>query len=290
MFQISQFRTDEPLTTEQAKFIDERIAVAARQVLVGRKLAPVRGPVGLGVQLYSYDKLSEMSAAQVDFLFSALSKDTINLTRLNVPIPVLHKEFQIDRRDLESSRRMGTPLDSSAAEAAAYKVGLQEDTLLIEGYAPDGTNYRIQGFYQAAGNDYSTAKDFGTATNIPDAINGAISLLIADGVYPPYNILLHPTQWGETNVLIANTGRSYREWIREAVGGEVYVSPAITTGTGLMCAGQNAGFFEIVVGQDLTTELELQPLSLGGSLFGRVYECLVPIVKDSNALCKLSSI
>jgi len=57
-----------------------------------------------------------------------------------------------------------------------------------------------------------------------------------------------------------------------------------------MCAGQNSGFFEIVVGQDLTTELELQPLSLGGSLFGRVYECLVPIVKDSNALCKLSSI
>jgi uncharacterized linocin/CFP29 family protein len=231
-----------------------------------------------------------MSAAQVDFLFSAISKDTINLTRNDLPVPVLHKEFQIDRRDLESSRRLGTPLDTSAAEAAAYRVGVQEDSLVLQGYAPDGSNYRIQGFYQGAGNDYSTAKDFGTATNIPDAINGAIALLIADSIYSPYNLILHPTQWAETGPLIGSTSRSYRDWIKEAIGGDIFITPAMTAGTGLMMTAPNSGFSEIALAQDMATELEMQPLSLGGNLFGRVYECLVPIVKDSNALCKLSSI
>jgi uncharacterized linocin/CFP29 family protein len=291
MFQITQFRMDEPLTLEQAKSIDDRIAIAARQVMVGRKLANVRGPLGLGVQIFSYDKLTEMSDAGIDMVFKAMGAvDDIALGRTDLPVPIVHKEFNIDRRDLESSRRMGTPLDTSSAEAAAYKAAIAEDKLLILGWAPDGSTYRINGFYNGAANSEAGA-DFTTPTNIPISVNVAIGDLLADNIYPPYNMVLHPTQYAETLPLIGSTGTSYRQWILDSLGGgSLFVTPAITVGTGLIMQAAPSPFAEIELGQDLVTEMEMKPLALGGDLFGRVYETLVPVLRDPNVACKLTSI
>jgi uncharacterized linocin/CFP29 family protein len=133
MLQLNQFRTDSPISEEQYKLLDEKVYFAARKIVVGRRLLPIYGPLGLGVQQVSHDVLTEMADAIINFVFQTESKDVINLTRTNLKVPVLSKEFEIDRRDIESSRRYGTPLDLSAAGSAAYKVAILEDDLIISG-------------------------------------------------------------------------------------------------------------------------------------------------------------
>lgn len=284
---------DEPLTTEQGAYIKQRAVFSARRAFVGRKLfgTAIR-KIDAGAQTFGYDTLTEVSNASLDFQWPGReSQDIVNLARTTVGIPVLHKEFEINKLDLASSNMTGTPLNTSNAESAAYKVAYLEDTLLILGYAADGTNYDINGLYNAAGNDYSTSKDFSTATNIPAAINGAIALLLADNIMPPYNLTLHPTQYAETLTLIANTAVSYLQWIVESMqGGSVYVTPAITDTTGMMTKANPDGMFEYVVSEDLTTSTEILDLTRGNNLFGKVYVRGLPVVYDSNAICKLSSI
>jgi uncharacterized linocin/CFP29 family protein len=290
MIRLDQFRMDSPISEEQYKLLDSKVYAAARKILIGRQLIPFYGPLGLGVQQVSHDVLTEMADAIMSFVFQTESQDIINLTRTNLKVPVLSKEFEIDRRDIESSRRYGTPLDLSAAGSAAYKVALLEDDLIINGYAADGTNLDINGLYNAAGNDYSTTKDFGTAGNALAAVAGAMDLLMADSIFPPYNMVLNPTQFMEAKAheLSTGSGRIELDVVKELIGGNIFATPTMAAAKGMLLATPNDMFFDLAVAQDLTTETEILPKTK--NLYGRVFECVVPRIKDSNAICKLSSI
>lgn len=283
---------DEPLTTEQGAFIKQRAVFAARRAMVARKLfgTAIR-KIDAGSQTFGYDTLTEVSNAALDFQWPGReTQDIVNLARTTVGIPNLHKEFEINKLDLAASNQTGTPLNTSTAESAAYKVALLEDTLLILGYAADGTNYDINGLYNAAGNTFGGAT-WGTGTNIPLSINGAIAVLLTDNIMPPYNLTLHPDQYAETLVFVANTAVSYLQWITESMqGGSVYVTPSITAGTAMMTKANPDGMFEYVMAEDFTTETEILSKQLGNNLFGRVYARGLPVVYDSNAISTITGI
>jgi len=57
------------ITTEQYRQLKTEVVVAARRANVARKLMAVRGPMGLGVQQYSYDTLTELSEAITSHIF-----------------------------------------------------------------------------------------------------------------------------------------------------------------------------------------------------------------------------
>jgi uncharacterized linocin/CFP29 family protein len=207
-----------------------------------------------------------------------------------VGIPNLHKEFEINKLDLAGSRMTGAPLNTTSAESAAYRVAMLEDSLLIDGYSADGTTYEISGLYQSAGNTFGGAT-WGTATNIPLSINGVKAVLLTDNIMPPYNLTLHPDQYVETLVFVANTAVSYAQWITEALGGgSIYVTPAITAGTGMMTKANPDGMFEYVMAEDLTTETETLSIKEGQNLFGRVYVRGLPVVYDTNAIGSITGI
>lgn len=284
---------DEPLTTEQGQYIKQRAVFAARRAFVGRKLfgTAIR-KIDAGAQTFGYDTLTEAANAALDFQWPGReSQDIVNLARTTVGIPVLHKEFEINKLDLASSRMTGAPLNTSTAESAAYKVSLLEDALLILGYSADGTNYDIKGLYNAAGNSEASSLDWGTGANIVTSINNTIALLLADNIMPPYNLTVHPDQYVQARVLISNTAVSYLQWITESLqGGAVYVTPAITAGTGMMTKANPDGMFEYVMAEDLTTETEILSKKQGENLFGRVYIRGLPVVYDTNAICKMTTI
>lgn len=284
---------DEPLTTEQGQFIRARAVFAARRTFVGRKLfgTAVR-KIDAGAQTFGYDTLTEVADASLDMNWPGRqSQDIINLARSTVAIPNLHKEFEINKLDLASSLMSGSPLNTTNAESAAYKVATLEDILCILGYAADGTNYDINGLYNAAGNSEATALDYGTKANIETSINNTIALLLADNILPPYNLTLHPDQFSQTLALIANTAVSYRQWIEQSLmGGAIFVTPAIAAGTGMMSKADPEGMFELVLAEDLTVETETLSIKEGQNLFGRVYVRGLPIVYDSNAICKMTQI
>ena len=289
MKSLRQVGLDEVLTTEQGQQIREAAVHAARRQMVARKLLPIKGPLGAGVQVFGYDNLTEVSDARIDLSWpGAESKDIINLARATVAIPNIHKETEINKLDLAASRMSGTPLNLSNVESVSYKVALLEDALIINGWSRDGTNYDINGLYQGAGLDESTSLDWGTKANIETSINNGIGLMLAQNIIPPYNLTLHPTQYGQTLALIANTSRSYRNWIREAIEGGVFMSAALAAGSGLLSKANTEGMFEYVLAEDLSVyEAVIQK---SGNLFVKVYVRGIPVIYDANALCKLSAI
>lgn len=294
---------DALLTQEEYQKLRQKVVKALRQKLVVRQIFRdlYSAPLGIGVEEFGYDKETDMSAAEVAYEFKHFSEDIPETTRGTIKIPLLAKKFFIPRRTLAASRRLGRPLDSRSANSAAYRVANLENQLIFQGWASDGSNYDINGFYQAAGNDYSTSKDFGTAGNAIDAVSGAIALLNNDEVYGPYTLFLNPTQFGELAASVLSSGVREIEVVKALLSaeeegttaprnirsGKIYGVPYITAGTGLLI-GNVPEFAEIVVGADADTEIWEHPDHIGTK--GMVFEALVPIVYEPNALSKLSSI
>lgn len=143
------------------------------------------------------------------------------------------------------------------------------------------------GLYKAAGNTV-TGADWSTKANIETSINAAIAKLLEDNINPPYNVVVNPAQYAESLALIANTSRSFRDWIREVTQGEIYSTPAITAATGMVCKAGAEGMFEYVMAEDVSVFTEVLPKS--HNLFGKVYVRGLPVVYDSNAICTMTTI
>ena len=279
---------DEPLTSEQGYYLLQSAIKVARRDFVGRKLLPIRF-IDPATQTFGYDTLTEMSAARIDPKYPGKETlDITNLTRTPVNIPCLHKEFEIPKSDLDASRMTGVPLNTAYSDAATYQVGLLEDTMLILGTTTQGTV--INGLYNGAGNSEGTSLDWGTSANIITSINNTIALLAADHIYKPYNLVLNPTQEGEASVLIGSGPSTYLDWIKARIGGTVFITEAMTAGLGLMTKANPVGMFEYVVAEDLTIKTEQESVRDGEGLFGKSYVRGLPVIYDSNALCKMTTI
>jgi uncharacterized linocin/CFP29 family protein len=284
---------DEVLTTEQGQYIRDRAVEAARRSLKGRQLfgTSVR-KIDSGAQTYGYDTLTHVSAASLEFVWPGKQNlDAVNLARTSVAIPVLKKEFEINKLDLAASQLSGTPLNTVTADSAAYKVAYLEDSMLINGFSFDGTNYDINGLFKAAGNTDGSSLDWGTSANIITSINNGIGLLLDDGIDGPWNLTINPTQRGQLNSNIANTAVTYKQWVTEQLeGGSIITSAAMPESDGMLTPVNAEGKFEYVVAEDLTTQTELTSVKEGQNLFGRVYVRGLPIVYDANAICTLTVI
>jgi uncharacterized linocin/CFP29 family protein len=269
--------------------IKDRIVFTARTQSVARRLINARlVGGGIAVQQWTYDQANEVSDALLTYAFTDTAEDQIELSRTDVPIPVLHKEFRIGRRDLAAAQRGGFALNAATASSAAYKVMNLENSMVLNGYAADGSNYDIKGLYQSAANT-KTGADFGTAGNALKSVAGAIELMMADEITGPYNLTLNPTQYMELAISESAGGNPELPAVLKLLeGGEIITTSWQAAGTGMLTADKNSGFFELVVPQDMTFETEI--LQKSKDLWGRVYECVIPVIYDPNAICKITGI
>lgn len=292
---------DVALTAEQGRKIKTEVVFAARRKCVGRRLFTyMPEPLGIGYEEFGYDTLSEVSAATLGFVWpGAGNKDIINLARTVVNIPVLKKEAEINKIKLAASQQRGTPLRTSNIVSQAYRVALLEDAMIINGYTNDGVTYEIQGLYQAAGQSYGVASDWGTPANIITSINGVIALLLAPGVEHqyPFNLTINSTQFTQLLPLIGSTNVSYFDWVLKALNGpqnegksrgKILMSNTIPAGTGLLSIVDHLGSFDYIRAEELTTYLTI--LQESENLFARVYIRALPVVYDANSLGQLTTI
>lgn len=273
------------LTDQQYKYIDEAVQWPPRQILIGRRIARTFGPLGEGKLTVEWNKISEVGAAQ---MFRSqkvtLNEDIIDNTVGSLDVPALARGFRIPRRSLEASRTYGTPLDVATAKSASYQVSILEDTLVLKGSGG------IDGLYDSAGNDYSTTKHWSTATNIMASVNGAIALLKADKIFPPYNLVVNDARFDELFEFITNTSEFYYDAVQRRIGGQIFQTPVLDSATGMLLATPDAGFFDLPLGVDVHAEVEELPLDQFKDLYGVVWEAITPRIREANAICKLSDI
>lgn len=267
-----------------------------RKTSVVRELVSVRPNLGgVGVQQWSWNKQGTMSDAQLSWSFTQTSEDQISLTRESMPIPVLHKEFKLDYRDMQAAALNGYPISMKNISEAAYKVAYLENTLILDGWNPKGTgpasgsDYEVKGLYQSAGNEVTLDKDFGTYGNALDAVEAAQNLFIADEVYGPFNMVIHPTQYME---LMMSEHASYKlpelNRVEALLGGNIIKTPFITAGTGLIIPQKDAMQAEILITQDASIYTEVEAKSR--DFWGQVYECMTLAVYQPNSICRLTTI
>ena len=286
-----------------ARIMNQEVVEPVRQTTIARKLMSVNPKIkGKGIWNVDVTELSELSDATIDFgLPSGDShRDAIKASVTNIQLPVLWKGYEIPRSAYEAFVQKGIQLDSEAAISAAVVVTQKEDSLLLDGWAFDGSNYDIDGLYQSAGNSETTSDDFATAGNALDKIAGAKGLLAADGVYGMnYNLVLHPTQFAELDGSVLSNGEREMSEVQKQLNphpnqapGMIMQSTNITAGTGMVLPVDPARrFFELIEAQPLDNVLGEDSKVPGISpIYGTTYSVVYPHIKHNEAICSLTNI
>lgn len=126
------------LQYDEWKDIDRAVVQAAVQRL--RAVADLRsrglehnlGSIGVTISLW--DRQSDMTAAELSMDARRRSEmDTPAFKTQQVPVPIVHKDFEIELRRLTASRRMGESLDVSGAQIAGRLVAEKTESMLFVG-------------------------------------------------------------------------------------------------------------------------------------------------------------
>lgn len=131
--------------------IDRAVIAAALQRLTGiadlqaKGLTHTLGSIGQTISLW--DRQSSMTPAEISM--SAVTrgeKDTPAYSPQSVPVPIVHKEFGLELRRLEASRRFGESLDVTGAQIAGRNVAEKSEQMLFSGASIQVNGATIYGY------------------------------------------------------------------------------------------------------------------------------------------------
>jgi len=89
-------------------------------------------PNGMGKTVLQSQNMSDITDAEITMDGLEKSKaDRPNFELVNLPLPILHKDFSFSAREVNVSRNGGSPLDTTMAELAGDKVAEIAEKLLI---------------------------------------------------------------------------------------------------------------------------------------------------------------
>src|SRR4051794_18755450 len=272
-------RDQAPLTDAEWAQVDSVAEETARRALVGRRIVPVLGPLGAGVEVVP------------DYVFRGTERGGLNLTgdsdagvvrpseQRFLPIPLLYKDFQVHWRDLAMHHQMDVPLDTGSVATAANIVARTEDDLIFNGDAA----LAYEGLLNAAGRGVLRISDWGGIGNAFRDVVTATQYLADAGFYGPYAVVASPRMYAAMNRVYENTGVLEIEQVQKLAASGVYRSGAVPDGKALVLA-TGASNMDLVVGQDLAVAyLAAENLN---HLF-RVLETVVLRIKRPQAIVTL---
>jgi len=235
---------------------------------MGRRIIKLTGPFGAGLQMIPRDSLEVGEAClheQVDE--GTCESQPVQVSQREIlSLPVIHKDFWLRWRDIETSRQFDLPLDLSPTGAAAAACAHAEDKLIFDG------------LLEAAGSKIEAA-DWEEEGNGLANVVAATEALISTGLYGAYAAVFPPALYARLHRLMGRGGRLEIEHIGKVASGGVFQAPGLETPLVIAQGVQN---LDLVVGQDLTTAY------LGPDLVDyhfRVLESLVLRVKRAGAIC-----
>lgn len=187
------------LRKDEWESLDAAVIAAARQYSRGwpdLRAAGLVKPTDLGTLISQWSLSSEMSDANEDLTGQTRGdRGKVEFNLAGVPVPVIFKEFDIPRRILLASRKMGDGIDTTSAFEAGQKVAEKRESNLFNGSTITLNNNSLYGFTNHPDRISDTATNFGggdwsTATNIIPTIAGMIAALRGDRHRGPYNVYL----------------------------------------------------------------------------------------------------
>ena len=125
------------LRKDDWKILDDAVVKAAKPRL--KAVADLRGsgleytiPNGMGKTVLETETQSDISDAIISMDGLRESKgDRPEFELSNLPLPIIHKDFDYSARQVMASRNGGSPLDTTTAELAGRRVAEQAEKLLL---------------------------------------------------------------------------------------------------------------------------------------------------------------
>lgn len=206
----------------------------------------------------------------------------------NLPLPIIHKDFQISARQLVTSRNGGSPLDTSMAELAARRCGELAEQLLI-GNAPGtldqyayggGTVYGYTDFPQRITKTMTipTGAGWTPAATIDELLDMKLQSQLAFH-YGPWRLYNSPNwdKFLDGDYSAAKGDNTLRDRIAKIDG----ISPPSTldflTGYQMLLVQQTTDVVREVIGMDFTT---MQWETDGGLMINfKILGILVPQIR-----------
>lgn len=203
---VNALRTNEVLHKDEWKQYDSTVVEVAksRLLLVGDLIA--RGLTyslsnALGTTLLQWEQANEITDAEVSMTgLSDTQRDKMGYGLKSLPIPLIHKDFQLNIRALEASRKTGQALDTTQVAQATRRVAEMTEKIFVQGYSLPFGGGNIYGMKTLAsrntGNLTSNWADTANTTGeeiVADVLR-MIDALVADNMYGPY-VLYVPTNY-----------------------------------------------------------------------------------------------
>jgi uncharacterized linocin/CFP29 family protein len=279
------------LTDEELRFIDTEIIGAAWPVLHAREIFEKKILPNAGIRSIRHYTQTDMGGAVIDMNGEDVSLDRTVLAAGDVMIPVIHKEFSINWRDILAARHNNQPLDVTEGQNAARQVAEDENRLLLSGETTAFPALGIEGLCSATGN-LAEAGGAWPANAIADCNDGIAELEAVGFSGGPYVLIGRVDLIRKLYQEIGTTGDTYLSFLKNngIIDGVIaddglFGAADVTTSALIVVPGRNN--FELVVGQDLTTwEYQLQNMN---KLF-RVYEVVTPHIKRPESICELTGV
>jgi len=288
------FATDQALLTEEEiQYIDTTVLETYRDVLVGRKIFPIRNiGQGGGAIVYSYYDEDDPSEAQISMTAKGESEDFPAKTRHDIDVPVIHKEFFFNWRDVAASRRVGPGLIQDAVRTATRMVAEAEDTLLISGEHTGWAALGLEGLFTATGRTNNASAGNWPANAVAD-INVGRAALQAAGFTSLEPVLIGPPALVKClDGLIANTGITYRQ----ALLGNGLVSAVMESSRAFAADGGVDSVVLVIPGegnfyavQDLPLEVHLW-YDKAQNVYGTVRETIAPVIGRPASIAEINTI
>lgn len=278
------------LMYDEWKDLDRRVIQIASDRLVGIGDLQARGLThnlgGLGVTIAQWERLSDMSGA--DLSMSGVTRgeeDTVEYDNKQVPVPIVHKDFRLNIRRLEASRRFGEALDTTAAEIASRVVAERSEDMLFAGEAITVDGNQIYGYRnhpdintETMANEWDQV-DTADNENIIEEVSKALQKARDAGFYGPFYVYVPGKyEYKLDEDYRDNDQRTVRQRIMALSGVEqIRVADRLTQDE-VVIVNMARETVDLAIAQDITT---VQWQNQGGmvELF-KVMACWVPRVKS----------
>lgn len=196
---VNSLRTLDTLRKDEWLLYDRKVIEVARVQLVGVADLMNAGltmnlPNAFGHTVIQWEKQSDMTPAQIDMHGTTQgNNDKLDYSLVNVPVPIVHKDFQLNIRQLAASRNGGTPLDTTQASVATRRVTDTLESMLFNGANITAGGGTIHGYTNfPARNVDSLTGSWATITGdqIVSDVLSMIEALSADNMYGPFQLYI----------------------------------------------------------------------------------------------------
>jgi uncharacterized linocin/CFP29 family protein len=279
------------LRKEEWKILDDAVVFAAKERL--RVVADLRSagltytiPNGMGKTVLETETMSDITPATISMDPARTSEgDRPEYDLTSLPLPVIHKDFYFNARQIAVSRNHGSPLDTTMAQLAARRVAEEAEKLVV------GTS---------AGMTYGGGTVYGL-TNFPNAITTVNLTAPTESGWTPKVLLQEILAMRQAS----ETALHYGPWalyhspmwdqyldddysdakgdntVRQRLGAISGINAVRTldhlTGTKLILVQMTSDVIRLVIGMDITT---LQWETLGGMRLNyKVMAIMVPQIR-----------